>query len=425
MKILVVGNGGREHAICWKLKTDDAAVALFCAPGNAGTAEHGINLPIPAEDVPGIVAWAAEHRPDLVVIGPEVPLCAGLADALAEIGVSVFGPSGEAARMEGSKNFAKTIMAAANVPTAKSRVVSNESEARAALAEFGLPVVLKADGLAAGKGVIVCATKAETEAAVQTLLVDRAFGTASLDVLVEEFLEGEEVSMLAFVDGATIVPMVSAQDHKRLKNGDEGPNTGGMGAYSPAPAMTADMHEVVMSRVFRPVVAELAARGIDYKGVLYAGLMLTAKGPKVLEFNCRFGDPETQCILPRMATPLLPVLQACAEGTLSPGLVAWKPEACVCVVMVAGGYPGSYDKGARITGIEEATAAKNVAVFHAGTTLLNGVVCTNGGRVLGVTATGNGIAEAVRTAYHAVLRIKFERAHYRTDIASRALERTK
>lgn len=423
MKILVVGNGGREHAICWKLKQDDAKLALFCAPGNAGTASLGKNLPLSAEDLPGLLAWSKQEQPDLVVIGPEVPLCAGLADVLSEAGFRVFGPSRSAARMEGSKQFAKEVMKAANVPTAKATVVTEAAEARAALAQFGLPVVLKADGLAAGKGVIVCTTDAEAQAAIQTLLVDRAFGDASREVLIEEFLEGEEVSLLAFVDGATIVPMVSAQDHKRLKNGDEGPNTGGMGAYSPAPAMTPDMHEVVMNRVFRPVVAELAERGIDYKGVLYAGLMLTANGPKVLEFNCRFGDPETQCILPRLATPLLPILQACIDGTLTPALVTWKSDACVCVVMVAGGYPGPYGKGARITGLEEAAELENVAVFHAGTSLRNGAVCTNGGRVLGVTATGPGIAPAVRTAYHAVLRIKFENAHYRTDIARRALER--
>jgi phosphoribosylamine--glycine ligase len=327
--------------------------------------------------------------------------------------------------MEGSKQFAKEVMLAANVPTAKARVVTSAAEARDAVAAFGIPVVLKADGLAAGKGVMVCATAAEAEDAIRTLLVDCAFGEAGREVLVEEFLEGEEVSMLAFVDGATVVPMVSAQDHKRLKNGDEGPNTGGMGAYSPAPAMTPDMQDVVMNRVFRPVVTELATRGIDYKGVLYAGLMLTRNGPKVLEFNCRFGDPETQCILPRMASPLVPVLQACIDGTLTPELVQWQTAACVCVVMVAGGYPGTYEKGAKITGIEEAAQTADVAVFHAGTALRGESVVTNGGRVLGVTATGENIAAAVRTAYHAVIRVKFDRAHYRTDIAHRALERTK
>lgn len=425
MKILVVGNGGREHALCWKLKRDDPAVELFCAPGNAGTAALGTNVDVVAEDVPAVVAWARAHRPDLTIVGPEVPLCAGLADGLADAGLRVFGPSQAAARMEGSKQFAKEVMTKANVPTAKARVVTSAEQARDAIAAFGIPVVLKADGLAAGKGVMVCTTPAEAEDAVRTLFVERAFGEAGRDVLVEEFLEGEEVSMLAFVDGATVVPMVSAQDHKRLKNGDEGPNTGGMGAYSPAPAMAPDMQDVVMNRVFRPVVTELASRGIDYKGVLYAGLMLTRNGPKVLEFNCRFGDPETQCILPRMASPLVPVLQACIDGTLTADAVRWLPAACVCVVMVSGGYPGTYEKGAKITGLDEASQVKDVAVFHAGTALRNGAVVSNGGRVLGVTAIGETVAAAVRSAYHAVMRIKFDRAHYRTDIAHRALERAK
>ena len=421
MKLLVGGNGGREHAICWKLKRDDPSLDLFCAPGNAGTAALGTNLDIGAEDVPALVEWAAQNRPDFVMVGPEAPLCAGLVDALAEKGIPAFGPRRAGAEIEGSKAFAKDVMRAANVPTARAEVVHGADEARDAVARFGIPVVLKADGLAAGKGVVVCATAEEAEAAIDRLLVKREFGETP--VLVEEFLDGEECSMLAFVDGAHFVPMVSAQDHKRLCNADKGPNTGGMGAYSPAPAMTPELAEIVANRIFAPVVAELAARGIDYKGVLYAGLMLTSNGPKVLEFNCRFGDPETQCILPRLESPLLPILQACVAGTLAPELVRWSADPCVCVVVVAGGYPGSYPKGDRISGLAEAGAHEGVVVFHAGTRPQGGSAVTNGGRVLGVTARGPDIAEAVRRAYHAVMDVKFDGMFYRTDIAYRALRR--
>ena len=421
MKILVVGNGGREHAISWKLKKDDPSIDLYCARGNAGTASLGTNVPIDATDVEALVAWAEENRPDFVVVGPEAPLCAGLVDALAEKGFPAFGPRSAGAQIEGSKAFAKDVMHAANVPTARAEVVRTADEARDAVARFGIPVVLKADGLAAGKGVIVCTAPEEADEAIDRLLVKREFGDTP--VLVEEFLDGEEASMLAFVDGAHFVPMVSAQDHKRLCNADKGPNTGGMGAYSPAPAMTDEMAEIVANRVFAPVVAELASRGIDYKGVLYAGLMLTANGPKVLEFNCRFGDPETQCILPRLESPLLPILQACVAGTLSPDLVRWTPDPCVCVVLVAGGYPGHYAKGDKITGLAEAAKHQGVVVFHAGTLPRYGIALTDGGRVLGVTALGPDIAEATRRAYHAVMEIKFDGMFYRTDIAYRALRR--
>ncbi len=425
MKILVIGGGGREHAICWKLKQDDAAVELFCAPGNAGTAMLGENVAIAADDLAGLVEWAKANRPDLTIVGPEAPLCAGLTDLFQEAGLRVFGPSRVAAAIEGSKQFAKDMMERAGIPTARSTLVTTEAEARAALEDYDVPVVLKADGLAAGKGAIVCLTEEEVEEAVRLLLVDKAFGNACNQVLVEEYLEGEEVTMLAFVDGANVVPMVSSQDHKRLKNGDEGPNTGGMGAYSPAPAMNDELQEVVMNRVFRPLITELALQGIDYKGVLYAGLMLTDNGPKVLEFNCRFGDPETQCVLPRMASPLLPALLACVEGTLKPELVEWHDDACVCVVMASGGYPGDFERGVRISGLEEAADMPHAAVFHGGTALQAGEIVTNGGRVLGITATGEDIASAVRRAYRAVMRVKFDQSHYRTDIAYRALERQK
>ena len=422
MKLLVVGNGGREHAICWKLKQDDPSLDLYCAPGNAGTAALGTNVPIAAEDVAALAEWAASNRIDFVVVGPEAPLCAGLVDALADRDIPAFGPRAAGARIEGSKAFAKDVMRAANVPTARAETVRTADEARAAIESFGIPVVLKADGLAAGKGVRVCTTREEADDAVDALLVRREFGDTP--VLVEEFLDGEEASLLAFVDGATVVPMQSAQDHKRLRDGDQGPNTGGMGAYSPAPVVTPAVAADVLERVFEPVVRELAGRGIDYKGVLYAGLMITRDGPKVLEFNCRFGDPETQCILPRLASPLLPILRACSEGTLSPDLVRWSENPCVCIVMASGGYPGHYGKGFPIRGLDEAATHDAVTVFHAGTALReDGAVVTSGGRVLGVTATGDDLAAAVRNAYHAAIAIRFEGVQYRSDIAYRALKR--
>ena len=423
MKILIIGNGGREHAITWKLHKDDPSAQLFCAPGNAGTAEIAENVPVGAGDVPGLLAWAKENRPDFTVVGPEVPLCLGIVDAFQEAGLPAFGPVKATARMEGSKAFAKEVMRAAQVPTADDVVVRTEAEARAAIARLGIPVVLKADGLAAGKGVSVCMDEEQVEAAIKDMFVDAKFGDSAREVLVEQYLEGEEASVLAFVDGSTVVPLASAQDHKRLLDGDAGPNTGGMGAYSPAPVVTPDMLAVVKAQVLQPVVDELARRGTPYRGVLYAGLMLTKTGPKVLEFNCRFGDPETQAILPRLATPLLPALRACMDGTLASCPVEWDPRPAVCVVMVSGGYPESYPKGVPIEGLDEAARQPGVVVFHAGTALRRGDVVTDGGRVLGVTALGDGVREAVDNAYRAVIKIKFDGAGYRSDIAHRALER--
>ena len=422
MKILVIGNGGREHAIVWKLRADDPSAKLFCAPGNAGTAAIAVNIAIAADDVPSIVNWAQVNKPDLVVVGPEVPLCLGLVDALATVGIPAFGPCKAAARLEGSKKFAKEVMAAAQIPTARCAVVRTAEEARKAVAEFGIPVVIKADGLAAGKGVSVCTTPDAVEEAIKTMFLDHAFGDAASEVLVEEFLVGEEASVLAFIDGETAVPLASAQDHKRLQDGDQGPNTGGMGSYSPAPCMTADMLAVVQSQVFKPVIAELKARGIVYKGILYAGMMLTANGPRVLEFNCRFGDPETQCILPRLESPLAEAMMACVEGRLAACEIRWSPDPCACVVMASGGYPGGYEKGMPVEGLADAAKVKGVQIFHAGTALANGGVVTSGGRVLGVTATGPTLEETLKRAYSAVLKIKFDGAQYRTDIAYRALK---
>ena len=423
MKILVIGNGGREHAIAWKLRKDDPSAVLFAAPGNAGTAEIATNVPIAAGDVAGLLAWAVENRPDFTVVGPEVPLCLGIADAFKGAGLAVFGPSKEAAKLEGSKAFAKQVMAAAQVPTARAETVRSESAAREAIGRLGVPVVLKADGLAAGKGVMVCMDEAQVESALGDLFSGDKFGDAASEVLVEEFLDGEEASVLAFVDGKTVVPLASAQDHKRLLDGDKGPNTGGMGAYSPAPVVTDDMLAVVKAQILQPVVDEMARRGTPYSGVLYAGLMLTKSGPKVLEFNCRFGDPETEVILPRMSSPLLPALRACCDGTLASCPVLWDARPAACVVMVSGGYPESYPKGIAISGLEEAGNLPDVEVFHAGTAEKDGQVVTAGGRVLTVAALGAGIREAVAAAYKAVVKISFDGAGYRSDIAYRALAR--
>jgi phosphoribosylamine--glycine ligase len=405
------------------LTRDSRKPRIFCAPGNAGTAELATNLEVAAEDVSALVAWAKANRPDLTVVGPEAPLCAGLVDALAQEGLRAFGPSQSAARMEGSKVFAKEIMLAAGVPAAKSSVFTDAAQALEFVRSIGAPIVIKAEGLAAGKGVTVCTTVAEAERAVRESLLDKAFGEAGARILVEEFLEGEEASILALTDGINVVMLASAQDHKRIFDGDQGPNTGGMGAYSPAPVVTADVLPVIEREVFGRTLAELRKRGIVYKGVLYAGIMMTKAGPKVLEFNCRFGDPETQVILPRLAGDLIPALEACIDGTLRPELVSYKPEACVCVVMAAGGYPGAYQKGKAIRGLKEAAGVPDAMVFHAGTKLLEGRVVTSGGRVLGVTALGKGLEEAVAQAYAAVDKIGFEGAAFRRDIAAKALRK--
>lgn len=420
MNILVVGGGGREHALVWKLVNDSRCPKVFCAPGNAGTAELATNVDIGAEDVAGLVRWAKEHRPDLVVVGPEAPLCAGLVDRLEKEGIRAFGPSQSAAQIEGSKVFAKDIMVAAGVPTARASTFTDAAEAMDFVRSIGMPLVIKAEGLAAGKGVTVCTAMDEAERAVREALVDGVFGEAGRRILVEEFLEGEEASIMALTDGRSVVILASSQDHKRAYDNDQGPNTGGMGTYSPAPVVTPDMYPAIERDVFGPTLAELERRGIRYRGILYAGLMMTPKGPKVLEFNCRLGDPETQVILPRMACDLVPVLLACVDGTLRNDMVTWRPEACVCVVMAAGGYPGSYRKGDAIRGLKKAGAILDAVVFHAGTALREGQVVTSGGRVLGVTALGKGLKEAVDRAYEAVSCITFDGAMYRTDIAAKA-----
>lgn len=421
MKVLVIGNGGREHAIVWKLAHDRCAPELFCAPGNAGTAALATNVPIGAEDVAGIVAWAREAKPDLVVVGPEAPLCAGVTDALEAEGIKVFGPCQAAAALEGSKAFSKDVMEKAGVPTARFRVYRSSAEAIAGLDVFSLPVVVKADGLAAGKGVVIAQTREEAETALREMLDGGRFGAAGAEVVVEEFLEGEEASVFALCDGERVELLPAAQDHKRVFDNDQGPNTGGMGAYTPAPIATAEVMAFTKERIVLPVLRELKRRGITYKGVLFCGLMIGPKGVNVLEFNCRFGDPETEVVLPSVASDLLPVLLACAEGRLAPGMVKMRPEAAVTVVMAAPGYPGSYPKGLVISGLDAAEAA-GCTVFHAGTALREGQVVTAGGRVLTVTAFGADLRAAVAKAYEGVGQIAFEGAHYRRDIAAKAFK---
>ena len=419
MKVLVVGSGGREHALVWKLRQSPKVEKMYCAPGNAGIAQMAECVNIKAEDLDGLLAFALEQHIDLTVVGPEVPLTMGIVDKFNEKGLKIFGPSGKAAEIEGSKTFAKDLMAKYNIPTAKYGAFTDADQAKAFLAEVGLPCVVKADGLAAGKGVLICETKEEAEAAVADILVDNKFGDAGSRVVVEEFLTGQEVSMLAFTDGNTVVPMVSSQDHKRIWDGDKGLNTGGMGAYSPAPIYTSDVHAIVVPEVLEATVAAMKAEGRPFAGILYAGLMLTADGPKVLEFNARFGDPETQAVLPRLKSDLVDIFLAIIDGRLQEMDIEWYEEAAVCVVMASGGYPETSDKGRVITGLEKA-AETGAIVFHAGTKETDGNIVTNGGRVLGISALGKDIAEAIANAYKGVEQIQFENMQYRTDIGKKA-----
>ncbi len=424
MKILVVGGGGREHTLAWRISCDSNSPELFCAPGNAGTASFATNLDIGGEDVDHIAEWAIANKPDLTVIGPEVPLCLGLADTLTEAGLKVFGPCKAGAELEGSKVFCKDVMNAAGIPTAAAESFTDSQAAIAYLSRCSFPIVVKADGLAAGKGVIICADIAEAETSVHEILDDQVFGSAGSRVVIEDFLDGEEASILALTDGKTVVMLESSQDHKRVFNDDQGPNTGGMGAYSPAPVVTDELKDMIMHTVLEPVVAELTKRGIDYRGVLYAGIMVTKEGPMVLEFNCRFGDPETQAVLPRIAGDIVPALMACADGNLSQEMITWKDQECVCVVMASGGYPGSYKKDIPIHGLKQAEE-DGVMVFHAGTRLEGDEIVTSGGRVLGVTALGDDLSSAVKIAYQGLSKISFDQAQYRTDIAAKALRRKK
>jgi phosphoribosylamine--glycine ligase len=423
MRILLVGGGGREHTLAWKLAQSPRLTELIAAPGNPGIARHARCVAIKDHEIEELHDLALRERVDLTVVGPELPLALGLADHFRERGLAVFGPSQAAARLESSKAFAKDLMVRHGIPTARFRAFTDAAAARAWCRELGAPLVVKADGLAAGKGVIICRTLDEADGAVALCLEARAFGASGASVVIEEFMVGEEASFFAITDGAAILPLAAAQDHKTIFDGDEGPNTGGMGAYSPAPVMDAAMTERVMAEIVRPTVAAMAKEGVPFTGFLYAGLMITREGPRVVEFNCRFGDPECQVVVPRMAEDLLPLLDAVARGSGIPTSIGWKPDASVCVVMSSGGYPGTYETGRLITGVADAEALPGVQVFHAGTAMRDGALVTAGGRVLGVQALGRDIRGAVGAAYAAVERIHFEGMHHRRDIAGRALRR--
>ena len=423
MRILVVGNGGREHALVWKIAQSKRVTKLFSAPGNPGIAELAECAPIAATDTDALAAFACEKKIDLTIVGPEVPLCAGIADVFRAKDLRVFGPARRAARLEGSKVFCKRLLLKSGVPTARAEIFNKADAARAYVRQCGVPIVVKADGLAAGKGVVVAPSVAEAEQAVGDIMERRAFGDAGTQVVIEECLHGEEASVMALVDGKTFCVLAAAQDHKRVFDGDRGPNTGGMGAYSPAPAVNESIGGAI-DEIFSRTLKGLQAEGIEYCGVLYAGLMLTKDGPKVLEFNCRFGDPETQAVVPRMDFDLASAAQATADGRLDKLELKWKPEAAVCVVMASGGYPGQFERGRPIEGLKEASELANVMVFHAGTKRgASGEVVTDGGRVLGVTALGANVEQGARRAYEAVERIHFDGAHFRRDIAARAIRR--
>ncbi|MFH1361854.1 MAG: phosphoribosylamine--glycine ligase [bacterium] len=424
MKILVIGSGGREHALVWKISQSKKVLKIYCAPGNAGTATLAENVKIKADDVAGLLKFAVDNKIDLTVVGPEIPLVAGIVDLFEDAGLKVFGPNKAAAQIEGSKAFAKDFMAKYEIPTAQAGIFDNLEEALAYIDEVGGPVVVKADGLAAGKGVIICQTKAEALSALTIIMKDKAFGAAGAKVVIEECLVGEEASIIAITDGQTILPLASSQDHKRVFDKDEGLNTGGMGAYSPAPIVTDQLMEQINREVLQPFVDGMRQEGIEYKGVIYAGIMVTKQGPKVLEFNARFGDPETQPILMRLKSDLVDLLIAAVSCELSGVRLEWDAYAAVCVVLAAGGYPGKYEKGIPITGLNKVPQLENVVVFHAGTSNVAGPksdVVTAGGRVLGVTALGDGIKLAIKKAYQAVDLIKFKDMHYRKDIGKKAL----
>ena len=423
MKVLVIGSGGREHALVWKLRQSPRVSQIFCAPGNGGIAADAVCLAADVKSVESLVVLASQIRPDLTVVGPELPLALGVVDEFTRRGWRTFGPTAAAAQLESSKSFAKEFMQRHHIPTAHYAICKSLDEVRDALGHFHMPVVLKADGLAAGKGVVICQAKDEAMAVAGEMLSGKMLGEAGLCVVIEECLKGEELSFLVLSDGERVAPLVAAQDHKRVGDGDTGPNTGGMGAYSTAGMLDEQMQNWLIHHVAQPVVAGMKAEGAEYKGILYCGLMMTAKGPMVLEFNCRFGDPETQPILMRLESDLVEALEASIEGRVSEGDFHWSPDATVCVVMASGGYPGVFAAGQKIAGLAEAEKVAGVKIFHAGTTRHDNAYFSSGGRVLGVTAGASELTVAVDRAYEAVAKISFEGMHYREDIAARAVKR--
>ena len=423
MKVLVVGNGGREHALVWKLAQSPHLTKLYCAPGNAGSRQQAENVPIAADNIAGLQRFALEHGIDLTVVGPELPLALGITDTFAACSLPVFGPTQAAAQLETSKAFAKRFMWEEGIPTSEAAIFEAVTAAQDYIRWHDGPLVVKADGLAAGKGVTVCQTPHEALQAVQQAMQQKIFGDAGRRVVLEEFLDGEEASFHVLVGGETVLPLATAQDHKRVYDGDRGPNTGGMGAYSPAPVITTALHQRIMSEIIGPTVRGMAARGMPYRGVLYAGLMIVEERPYVVEFNVRFGDPETQPLLVRLHNDLLPLLEGAARGHLGDLQADYRADASACVVMAAEGYPGAYAKGTPVVGVEDAERLENTWVFHAGTDVQAGRLVTSGGRVLGVTTRAASLASAVTQAYHAVEHIQWPGVYYRRDIGYRALQR--
>ena len=420
MKVLVVGSGGREHALCWKI-AQRPDTEVYVAPGNIGMVDVTTLVNIKVDDIAGLVDFAKAEGIDLAVVGPELPLTLGIVDAFQEAGLACFGPNKAAAKLEGSKAFSKELMKKYGIPTAAFDTFTDVEKAKAFVDEIGVPCVVKADGLAAGKGVIICMTREEADKAIEDMLTDHAFGDASATIVIEEYMVGPEVSVLAFSDGKSVLPMVSAQDHKRIFDGDKGPNTGGMGAYSPAPVYTEALSAEVNKTIIEPTIAAMAAEGTPFTGILYTGLMLTEKGPRVLEYNVRFGDPETQPIMVRMKSDIVELFQACVDGKLDEATLEWHDEAAVCVIMASGGYPASSEKGVPIHGLDD-IAAEEAIVFHSGTAEKDGEIVTNGGRVLGVTAKDATIKGAIDKAYAAVEKINFDHMQFRRDIGARALQ---
>ena len=423
MKVLVIGGGGREHALVWKIAQSPRVKNIYCAPGNAGIAGHAECVSIKADDVQQLAFFAEQNKIDLTLVGPELALTLGIVDEFEKRGLRICGPNKSAAVIEGSKIFTKDLMKKYNIPTAAYATFTSADEAKSYLKEKGVPAVIKADGLAAGKGVIPAHTLDKAEEAIDTILIKKAFGSAGDRLVIEDFLTGEEASFIAFTDGNTIIPMPSSQDHKPIYDNDKGPNTGGMGAYSPAPVITEELQQKIMDEVMTPAVGGMASEGKKYKGILYAGLMIDQDKINVLEFNARFGDPETQPILMRLKTDLVPILEAIVDERLDQVSIQWDERPTVCVVMASKGYPGSYQKGLEIQGLDKVKGMQDVEAFHAGTTLKDGHVVTNGGRVLGVTALGNNIEETIKLAYQATSQIHWDGVYNRTDIGKKALRK--
>jgi phosphoribosylamine--glycine ligase len=424
MNILLLGSGGREHALAWKIAASPLLTKLWCAPGNAGIAQEAECVALDVANHPAVIDFCKKNAVDFVVVGPETPLAAGVVDDLAKAGIKAFGPSKQAAQLEGSKGFTKDLCSEFNIPTGAYGRFTTEDDALAYMRKQGAPIVVKADGLAAGKGVVVAKTLAEAETAI-AMMFEGGFGAAGTEVVIEEFLEGREISFFALCDGETAIPLATAQDHKRVFDHDEGPNTGGMGAYSPTPFVTPEVHEQIMARIILPTVAGMKKRGMPFKGVLYAGVMLTAQGPKLFEYNARFGDPECQVLMLRMMSDIVPALLAACDGELKHFDLRWFPDPALTVVMAANGYPGDYKKGTRIDGLDEAGKIEGVEIFHAGTMAKDGAILANGGRVLNVCAMGKNVREAQQRAYEAVDRIKWPDGFCRRDIAWQAVEQEK